>query len=963
LDGPPSGTVTFLFTDIEGSTRRWEAQPEAMQRALARHDAILRECIERHGGYVFKTVGDGYYAAFARPSNAVAAAVAAQRALAGESWSECPPGAVRMALHTGVADERDGDYFGSPLNRVSRLLEAGHGGQVLLSGATVELVRDALPDGVALRDLGEHPLRDLARPERIGQLAIWGLPADFPPLRTTPRAARIPTPLTSLIGREEERAAVAELLRTNRLVTLTGPGGTGKTRLALAVIERMHERFEGGVFFVDLSPIRDPAHVAVAIAQALGVREAAGQSTTEALAAHLRGRQTLVLLDNFEQVTPAATLVHDLLTACPDLCLLVTSRVPLRLSGELDYVVSPLAVPDPDRLPSASALLSLPALRLFAERAQAARQDFALTPENAAAVAGVCARLDGLPLAIELAAARVRTLPPRALLARLVGAHGEADVRQAGTQQGGAQQAAPLQLLAGGPRDLPARQQTLRETVAWSFDLLTSDEQTLFRRLAIFAGGCTLEAAEAVCGAVGSGQSAVADFGSPFPTANCLLPIAPEHVLDGISSLVEKSLVQQREQGDGEPRFRMLETIRDFALEQLEAAAETEALRVRHASFFTVLAVESERQAPTGTDEQGRLDRLDREIDNVRAALAWGRAAPDGGETILRLAGALVTLWWVRCYFNEGRRWLEEALARGAAAPDAVRVGALYGAGLLSWNQGDLGRAQEYLGHALQIFRALADRRGAARSLHVLGHCAYMEARLEETADLFGESLAHFRALSDRTEIGLLTNDLGCLTRDRGDLAGAAALLEESLAVFRSLGNEWGVTAGLREMGSVAWGRGDLARAVDLHAEALALYEGTGDEQGTAYCLYSLGKLALARAEPEQARSYFRESLRIRWRHTLKHAVGESLEGLAQADAAHAPARAARLFGAAEALREAIGSPLPQTDRPQHERAVAEARARLGDEDFTNAWAVGRAARLEAVVSESLVEADDARIA
>src|SRR5262245_47692373 len=530
----PGGTLAFLFTDIEGSTQLWERDRAAMERALERHDQIMRQTIDAYGGHVFKTGGDAFDAVFATAADALDAILAAQRALAAEPWGATGPIRVRAALHVGAAQQRDGDYFGVPLNRVARLCAAGHGGQILLSLAAQELVRDALPKGASLRDLGEHRLKDLARPERIFQVVAPDLIADFPALRSLDSYRHnLPPQPTALIGREAEIAAVCGLLRRDdtHLLTLTGPGGTGKTRLALQAAAELLDDFRDGVFFVPLAPIRDPQLVAAAIAAALGVKEAGDQPLPELLKAHLRGKQTLLLLDNFEQVADAARLVAELLAAAPHLKAIVTSRETLHLYGEREYGVPPLSLPDLRRLPPIERLTQYEAVRLFIERAQAVRPDFAITTENAPAVAEICARLDGLPLAIELAAARSKLFPPKALLARL------------GNR---------LALLTGGPRDLPHRQQTLRDAIAWSYDLLDVAEQALFARLGVFVGGCTLETAQAVLSDDDRTDGEVAVF------------IRSDTIPDGLVSLLDKSLLKQSEGADGEARFTMLETLQEY---------------------------------------------------------------------------------------------------------------------------------------------------------------------------------------------------------------------------------------------------------------------------------------------------------------------------------------------------------------------------------------------------------------
>jgi predicted ATPase/class 3 adenylate cyclase len=576
----PSGTVTFLFTDIVGSTRLWEQYPRAMPAALARHDAMLREAVAPHNGYIFRTVGDAVYAVFANPSNALAAALQAQRALHSAPWgvTGLPQGQavlVRMALHTGVVAPQDGDYIGQSLNRIARLLATGHGGQTLVSRATAELIRDDLLPGMELRDLGEHRLKDLTRTEHIFQLVTADLPADFLPLRTLDaRPTNLPAQATPLIGREAEIAVALALLRRDdvRLITLTGPGGVGKTRLALQVAADLLEDFLDGVFFVPLAPVSEPSLVPVAIAQTIGVMEAGVQPLMERLKAYLQAKRLLLVLDNFEQIQEAASVVAELLAVAPQLKVLITSRAVLHLSGEREYAVLPLALPDrshprPDTTDNLDSLHHSPALRLFIERAQAVKPGFTVTHDNATAIIEICERLDGLPLAIELAAARCKLLSPRVLLERL---------------------GSRLALLTSGARDRPARQQTLRSAIAWSYDLLSPDEQALFRWLGVFVGGCTIAAAEAVWSDT---WLTVDELGWCAPgTGDTTLIVSraasTEDLLDVLTGLLDQSLLQQHEVGLDEPRFTMLETIREYALERLAESREEDVLRQRHTIFF-----------------------------------------------------------------------------------------------------------------------------------------------------------------------------------------------------------------------------------------------------------------------------------------------------------------------------------------------------------------------------------------
>jgi predicted ATPase/class 3 adenylate cyclase len=578
---PPTGTVTFLFTDIEGSTKLWEHDATAMEAALVRHDEILKGAIEERDGYVFKTVGDAFCCAFPTAPEALDAAIETQRRLLSEAWKESGTIRVRMALHTGAAEERDGDYFGPPVKRVARLLSAAHGGQVLLSLPTQELVRDQLPSGTSLRYLGEHRLKDLFRPERVFQLLAPELPSEFPPLRSLDAYRNnLPLQPTPLVGREQEVPEVCNLLRSGetRLLTLTGPGGTGKTRLALQAAADLLEDFPDGTFFAPLATLTEADLFISAVAESLGVRETGEQALDESLKEYLGERQLLLLLDNFEQVLEAVPTITELLTAAPELQVLTTSRAPLGLYGEHEFPVPPLSMPDLERPPPLERLTQYSAVGLFVERARAVKPDFEVTNESAPAVAEICVRLDGLPLAIELAAARIKMLPPRAMLQRL---------------------GSRLKLLTGGARDLPERQRTLRGAIEWSHALLDQGEQVLFARLAVFSGGRTLEAIEAICDAEGD---------------------LPVDAFEGVSSLLDKSLLRQEEGPGGEPRFVMLETVHEFAREKLGQSAEAEEIERVHAEYFLALAEEADPEL-RGPDQLQWLEKLEAEHDNMRAAL------------------------------------------------------------------------------------------------------------------------------------------------------------------------------------------------------------------------------------------------------------------------------------------------------------------------------------------------------
>jgi predicted ATPase/class 3 adenylate cyclase len=870
----PTGTVTFLFTDIEGSTRLWERDAQAMQAALVRHEEILRDAMESRGGYVFKTVGDAFCAAFRAAPDALEAALAAQRALFSEPWGKIGSLRVRMALHTGAADERSGDYFGPPVNRVARLLSAGHGGQVLLSSATQELVRDDSPEGTQLRDLGERRLKDLFRPEHVFQMVGTGLPSTFPPLRTLDaRLNNLPTQPTPLVGREPEVVEVCDFLRKEevRLLTLTGPGGTGKTRLGLQLAAELLDELEDGAFFVALSSTMDPAFVTSAIAEPLGVVETGDQSLLENLKDYLRSRELLLLLDNFEQVVDAAPLVGELLATCPALKILATSRSVLRVYGEREYPVPPLKLPDPKRLPPVERLTEYEAVRLFIGRAKAAKPDFAVTDENAPAVAEICARLDGLPLAIELAAARIKLLPPQGMLKRL-------DSR--------------LKLLSGGARDLPERQRTLRGAIEWSHALLGEGERVLFARLAVFSGGHSLEAIQAVCDAR---DDLLVD------------------VLDGVSSLLDKSLLRQEEVAESDPRFLMLETIHEYARERLQESGEAEELRRLHAEYFLAMAEEAEPEL-TGPEQLTWFGQLETEQDNMRAALSW--ALESEPETARRMAKALARFWEMRSYFSEGSRWLEAALRQSGQANPTARADALTEAGMFAWHRGEYEKAAALHEEALALARELGDERGIGFALNSLGAQELEKGNYERATRLFEDALALSRDLGDRRTVGYALRNLGEVARYRGEYGRAATLGMESLSRFREIADGWHIARTLAWLGRITlYTSDDLEAAAGFLREGLLVAQRIGDGECAALCLEGFAGLAGARAQG---------------------------------------ARSARLYGATEALRDAVGAPLSPVDRPDHDHKVAAARAQLDEADWKTAWAEGKAMSLEESVEYAL---------
>jgi predicted ATPase/class 3 adenylate cyclase len=926
----PTGTLAFLFTDIVGSTVLWERQPQAMERALARHDALLRQAIDADGGQVVRTAGDAFHAVFTTAAAALDAALAIQRSLAAEPWGPVGAIQVRVAVHVGTAQLRDGDYFGPPLNRVARLLDTGHGGQILLSLSAQELVYDQLPPGVSLRDLGEHRLKDLGRPEHIYQVVAPDLPADFPALRTLDAYRHnLPAQATPLIGREAEVVAVCSLLRqpATRLLTLTGPGGIGKTRLALQAAAELLDGFRDGITFVPLAPIRDPELVLAAIAQALAVTEGGGQSLDERVRASLRQRQLLLVLDNFEHVAAAAALVRELLATAPEIKILITSREVLHLYGEQEYAVPPLALPDLARLPPLARLTQYEAVRLFIERAQAVRPDFAVTADNAPAIAEICTRLDGLPLAIELAAARSKLFPPRALLARL-------DKR--------------LALLIGGPRDLPARQQTLRSAIAWSFDLLSAADQVLFARLGVFGGGCTLEAAEGVLG--DDRQNLPGELAAYIP-ANA--------VLDGLASLVDQSLLKQLEGVGGEPRFMMLETIREYALEQPVARGEADAIRQRHATFFLELAEEAEPWIRFMRPERDLwLEQLEVEHDNLRAALAWFR---DRGETErrLRLAGALGMFWSVRFHWGEGRAWLEAALAQNDTMAGVARARALVAAAHLIKDMGDIPTARAYIEEGLALLRELGDKVAIAHALFLLGQMMQETGAIVMARACAEESLALFDAVNEQWGRVYPLHLLGTIAQVQGDVAQLTLITEEILRFYRQIDYKRGIGIGLCDMGVLAQLQGDWEHAVAFYAESLPILEEQGAKSVRVIALHNLGGAVLHQGDARRAATCFAEGLTLSRGIGYQYGIAMNLAGMAGVAAARGQSeRSARLFGAADGLFDTMGMTVELVDRREYDRNREIARTQLGEEAFAEAWAAGRMLPLDEAIGEALAFVD-----
>ncbi|MEK6206910.1 MAG: adenylate/guanylate cyclase domain-containing protein [Chloroflexota bacterium] len=802
----PTGTVTFLFTDIETSTRLGrELGTDRWHELLSQHGPIIREAAGRHHGVEVRTEGDAFFLAFRTAHDAVAFAADAQRALTAHAWPDDARIRVRMGMHTGdaVAGRADTgmDYVGYDVNRAARVAAAGHGGQVLLSYVTRALLGDVLPEGVTVRDLGEHRLKDISQPERIYQLVIERLPDAFPPLRTMGAPLRnFPPQVTSFIGRERELGQIEELLKKTRLLTLVGPGGTGKSRLAIELGSRAAEKFDDGAVFVPLVSLRDAGLVLSTIARTLSVHEAASRPIFDSLVAELQDAHRLLVLDNFEQVIDAAPAVAELVAACGHLSVLVTSRSALRVSGERELAVEPLSAPDPSSLPPLEQLAEFESVALFMDRARALRPELTLNPKNAAAIASICARLDGLPLAIELAAARIRTLSPQELAARLEQSLG---------------------LLTSSARDAQARHRTLRDTLAWSYELLQPTEQLVFRRLSAFAGGCSTAAADEVCA------------------------IPSRALVDVLDSLVGKSLLRRSEL-DGSTRFGMLQTMREFAEEQLHASGEADNIHAAHADHFLRFVVVTERQLETA-DAVAAIHSLEQERENVRAALSWYIERNDF-ERAAGMASAIGLFWWIRGYASEGRSWIDRILALpGSSVRTTARVRALRTGGMIAFPQKDVATGRGWLEEAVALGRELHEDGLVADALHWLGDLTVVDRGPAEGLALFREAKELARASGhiftfDATRIHLAMN-----ARFAGDIAGARAMADELLTEGRASGKVWASAQAHLILGWGALDERDPRRAAEHFREAIVLLGALGDRFSLLFAL-----LAFAMATAEQ---------------------------------------------------------------------------------------------------------------
>ena len=915
----PSGTVTFLFTDVEGSTRLMELDRDLLQTAMLRHHTLLSAAISRHRGYVFETVGDAFYVSFEHASDAIDAAVAAQIALMAEPWDPRAPIKARMSVHSGEVERRGSKYFGAPLFRAARLLSTAHGGQIVVSSVTAQLVHD-VDQVFQLDDLGEHRLRDLTRPERIWQVSHPDLPQRFPPLRSlSTQANNLPGQLTTFVGRERELLETRKLLGTTRLLTLLGTGGAGKTRLATQIgADALHD-YDDGVWFVDLAPVANPDQVFQVVASAIGVTPRANQTPRAAVIANLEGKRALLILDNCEHLIAACADAADvLLRACPRLQVLATSREVLSVPGEVSWRVPSLSLPPNTGIQTAEQVTQFEAVRLFVDRAMLASPRFTVTNANAPAVAQICWRLDGIPLAIELAASRIRTLSAEQIAVRLDDC---------------------FRVLTGGSRTLLPRQQTLRALIDWSYDLLSGPERFVLRRLSCFSGTFELAAAEAVC----SDQS-----------------VGEMEVLDLLSQLVDKSLVYADEQGEA-IRYRLLESMRQYSREKLTGSGDRADATTSHAAYYVRLCEDAEPHL-TSRDRATWLKRLEPELDNIRAILTRCQELPDQSpdgavqvESGLRIIGALGWYWIFRGAPTEGLFWFNHLLNHPRPRPTAVLGKALMAAGLLAGIYGDSPEAQARFGEAAHVCELAEDKLGQARAL-VLLSAFDSEATIlgENTVDL-DAAISVMKKFGDRHGLALSLRLAGVIAFQSGNRAVARDRQEAALALFRELGDQWFAAQALNSLGDSARIDRDDARATAAYEEALGLCRTNGLGGLIPSLLHNLGHLSRRAGDGPVALQHFREGLTSFRAQADSRGVAECLGGLAMAYAViDRMELSATLFGAAEALLLASGAKMWPQNHAEFDECRRDVRSRLGESRFDAQESIGNSMPLDEAVQLAL---------
>jgi predicted ATPase/class 3 adenylate cyclase len=916
MNSLPTGTVTFLFTDIEGSTKLWEQYPEAMKAALAKHDSILKEIIESNHGYIIKTTGDGVHTVFTTAIDAINASIVAQRNLhsAFDQSSASFALKVRMGVHTGEAELRDNDYYGQTLNRAARIMSAGHGGQILISDITAQVAREHISAEITFLDLGEHHLKGLSQTEKIYQVIAPDLQKDFPTLSSIATASNnLPSQLTSFIGRARELKEAKEKLLSARLLTLIGPGGTGKTRLSLQLGAEVLSHFADGVWFVELAPLADPVLVLQTIANALGVRAQMGRSLKNIVLDFLHAKNLLLVFDNCEHLVEAcAQLADEFLHSAPNLKIVASSREALGIGGETVYRVPSLGVPNQASV-SYEALARFESIQLFVERARAANPKFDLTEKNAAFVVQICFRLDGIPLAIELAAARVKMLSAEQIAERLDDC---------------------FRLLTGGSRTALPRQQTLRALIDWSYSLLLEPEKTLLRRLAVFVGGWTLEAAEAVCGEESGGVE----------------------VLDLLTKLVDKSLVFSEESRD-EIRYRRLETIRQYSREKFFETDEVETIRNHHLAFYVQYAETAEEHL-RGRARVSWIQRLASEQDNLRSAIEWGLAR--NPESALRLAASLTLFWAPSGFSAEGFRWLQQTLEHmektDAYEQPALRAKGLSGLSFLSMSQGDNTNGKRIAKESVALFRQTQDKSGLAYALVVLAYPLQFLGELPQAEAALKESIAIARS---EKNVFVLASALANMTlvnlELHGDIETAERYADEAIRLSREVGIEWTASVANEMKGRIATYQKDYDKARTLFGKAVNGYRETGASFNVILVKSALAHMERESGNYEIALEIYRETI-VAFRNIGQTgAVAHQLECFGFIAIAWGQSeRALQLFAAADALREKGGAPMMPDEQIYFDEQLKALRDRLDKSQVAIIWSKGCALTMEQAIELAL---------
>ncbi|HKJ39771.1 MAG TPA: adenylate/guanylate cyclase domain-containing protein [Anaerolineales bacterium] len=917
MNSLPTGTVTFLFTDIESSTKLWEKYPEEMKSALAKHDSILKEAIESNHGHIIKTTGDGVHAVFATAIDSVNATIQAQRELHSSFTihNSSLPLKVRMGMHTGEAELRDGDYYGSTLNRAARIMSIGHGGQILLSETTLQIAREHFPQETSQLDLGEHNLKGLKHAEHVYQLSVPDLKQEFPPLNSLTHATdNLPTQLTSFIGRERELAETKEKLAGARLLTLIGPGGTGKTRLSIQLGTQSLATFKDGVWLVEFAPISDPSLVMQTIASALDVRETPGVPLKVLVHDYLREKHLLLILDNCEHLVEASAKIADeFLHIAPNIKIIASSREALGINGETVYRVPSLSLPNQDQATKES-VLECESAQLFVERASASNPKFQLTDENASAVAQICSRLDGIPLAIELSASRITVFSPEQIAKRL-------DDR--------------FKLLTGGSRTALPRQQTLRALIDWSYDLLSEDERALLRRLSVFAGGWTFEAAETICNNV--------------------------DVFEHLPQLINKSLVTVNDEGD-ESRYFLLQTIRQYARDKLLDNGEGEGTRNRHLAYFLEMVEIVQPFAALKGRETEWISRLQTEFDNIRTAVEWGLS--NDPFATARIMYALTYLMVMTNYAGETHRWGEltlkviDNLGKDLSEEEQLhRARLLVSMMIMSFVMGDNEASRKEGWEAYPVLKNSSDdKRTFALSLGFLCGASVMTGHKEEAIEVFEEARALAEELGDKYIIGtVLSAGSRVEIFAKGDFAKAIEYHTKASELLKEHGNNWSYGITMFGFGNLYLAHKEFEKSREKYKIAMQAMQKLGSNRNVVMIKSDLAHILRYEGKHAEALAAYRETIKDWQRMGHRAAIAHQLECMAFiAKALEHSERAVRLFGAAEVLRHNIGIDMTAQERKEYEEEIADLKANMGEKEFASHWAEGRSLTMEKAIKLAL---------